>query len=80
MLCDDVRTSLSALLDDGEPVIDPAIVRIHLRGCAHCRRFASTIVALDEEINRSSRRFVGEHQHPMELRWLERRRGTGHRR
>jgi hypothetical protein len=51
-----VRTSLSALLDDEEPVCEPATVRIHIRRCARCAQFASAIRVLDRQISRSSGR------------------------
>ena len=47
MRCDDVRISLSALLDGEEPLLDQSIIRVHLQRCTRCRSFAMAIEELD---------------------------------
>lgn len=45
-LCDDVRASLSAMLDGEEPVLEEATVDLHVARCGSCERFATGLPTL----------------------------------
>jgi predicted anti-sigma-YlaC factor YlaD len=43
--CIRMRQALSLLLDGEAAASDVLVVASHLKGCAHCRRFATQVVA-----------------------------------